>query len=470
MIPRLFAVMVLAGAISPCALGAAEKPIELVLWQGFKFNEVTLLKRQIDDFAHDWQTRHGTSITITAAQVPFPEMINKLKFSALARQTPDLAFVDANAMVPLAFGQIALALDTVSNFPPGGIEGLRPKYVPGAFATNIVSFKGAMHLYGLPAQTNSLVLYYNKKMFSSKAEALRSAGCDPDRAPRDWDEFIKYGKVLTEPAKGLYAFGMNNSLWYTMPFFNEYQVDLVHRRPDGLLEGALKGERAIAAAQRKANFWLRDKVEGGAWREGSLDPDQGFLNEKYAMVLDGPWMIENFRSSGLDFGVALIPKVPMDEARKLGLIDAVADSQSTSVEHLSAGNIGGQNLMVCSRTKHPEAALEFALFFSGEKVQRQWAEELGQIPVYFDAQKNLDLTRFPEIPTFIQQVNLSKPEPPLPYGSSLETEIFNPEFNLLLQGKQSAEQALSRANSHIEKRILKPLNEIEFAERRRRSN
>lgn len=453
--------------------GAENKVVEITLWQGFKFSEVGLLKQQIVEFTNNWNAAHpGQSLVIQADEVPFSDMVAKIKTAAPGRLNPDIAFVDANGILSLVYGGLALPLDTLANFPKEGIDGLRKLYVPGAFDTNVLMFKGEKHLYGLPAQTSTLALFWNKKMFREKAAELKAAGLDPERAPRDWEEFIRYGKVLNDPAKGVAAFGFNNSLWFTMPFLNQYQAEIVKRTPDGKLVADLANPRCEAAINRKVNLFLKDKVEGGAWRDGALDPDQGFANGKYAMELTGPWMIENYRKAGLDFSVALIPRVPLAEAKSLGLVPQDTTDDSTAAQALSAGNIGGQDLVICRRYKEDkdtqeryQAALDFLLFFSSEKVQKEWAEKLGQIPIALGAQKGIDLSKFPEVPTFIAQSNLARPLMPLPYGAAIETEIFNPEINLVLQGKQTTMQALKNIEAGLTRKVLDPVNEAEAAEK-----
>lgn len=441
---------------------ASASPVRLTLWQGFKFKEVALLRENIAEFQKKWNAEHpDRQIQIIESQVPFFDMVQKLRSAALARQVPDIAFVDVNNMVQLIYGGVARPLDTLPNFPVPSIDEFRQQFVPGAYDTNVAVFRGKRHLFGIPAQTTTLALFYNKKMFREKADALRAAGCDPDRPPRDWDEFIRYAKVLTDPTREIYGFGMNGSFWFTMPFFNQYGTEFIARDENGQLRPAIPSPNALAAMERKANFYLRDGIEAGAWRDGALDPDQGFKNSRYAMVLTGPWMIEDFRSSGLDFGVGLIPRVPLWEAKKLNLVPAEATEDSPAVEKLTAGNVGGMNGIVSTSCQHPDIALEFLLFFSSPPIQRRWAEEMGEIPVVLEAQQNLDLSRFPEVPIFIQQINTSKAFPAIPLANIFEPQIFNPEFSLILQRKATPQEALERIARQLEQRILKPVNEAE---------
>lgn len=446
---------------------SSAETIRLTLWQGFKFKEVGLLRENIAEFVARWNAAHPTKkLEIVESQVPFFDMIQKLRSAALARQVPDIAFVDVNNMVPLIYGSVARPLDTLPNFPAPSIDALREKFVPGAFDTNVAVFKGERHLYGIPAQTTTLALFYNKKRFRERAHALRAAGCDPDRPPRDWEEFIRYGKALTEPQRELYGFGMNGSFWFTLPFFNQYGTEFIVRQPDGTLRSAIPNPNALAAIVRKANFYLVDGIEAGAWRDGALDPDQGFKNGRYAMVLTGPWIIEDFRSAGLDFGVALIPRVPLEEAKKLGLVPPDTTPDSPAAAKLTAGNVGGMNGIVSTTCRHPEIALEFLMFFASAPIQRRWAEQMGEIPVLLEAQKNLDLSRFPEVPVFIEQVNTAKAFPAIPLANLFEEQIFNPEFNLVLQRRATPEQALERMARLFEEKILSRVNEAEMIARR----
>src|SRR5690606_20178495 len=98
---------------------------------------------------------------------------------------------------------------------------------------------------------------------------------------------------------------------FNFPLFNMYGVNFVRYDDAGMAVAALNdanGEEALAVLQRIAN----SPVEGKAWQRSALSPDAGFLNKRYAMILTGPWNVENFTNAGLDFDIALIPR-PSDE-------------------------------------------------------------------------------------------------------------------------------------------------------------
>lgn len=459
---KIFAYLLIAvlALISLCAAGDEARPpkeISLQIWEGFKFEEHTLFLEICRQFEKDWQSTKGQVVKITPFRVPFDDMMTKIKTATLARTTPDIGIVDALKVIELAYGDVVISLDTLTNFK-GTLEQEAAQYIPAAIGSNIVNVKGVTHLYGLPAQTTCLALFWNRKLFRRYAEQLRAAGCDPNRAPQDWDEFVQYGKALTHPQDGVYAYAMRNSLWFTMPFLNIYNAKFVEMR-GGKYISVIDSPLARAAIHQTVDLYLVHKIEGGGWKAGAKDPDQGFLNESYAMVLNGPWNVEKFKSSGLDLGLALIPRPSKRQALAAGLLPPDASDDDYNQKIKSSSNVGGQNAVVFATCAYPEIAYEFLKFFTSREVQKLWSEKLGQIPVRLDAQQGLDTSVFPEITTFIEQINLAKPMPPLPLYGTLENDVFNPELDLVLNGKRSVEDALKSIDRSLKDRILKKVNE-----------
>ena len=446
--------------LSLCSTGEnASSPPEIALqiWEGFKFEEHTLFVELCRQFEKDWHAKYGQNLKITPFRVPFDDMMTKIKTATLARTTPDIGIVDALKVIELAYGDVVLPLDTLPNFK-GSLLKEVAQYIPATIGSNMVNVKGVTHLYGLPAQTTCLALFWNRKLFRRYAEQLRAAGCDPNRAPQDWDEFVQYGKALTHPQDGVYAYAMRNSLWFTMPFLNIYNAQFVEMQ-NGKFVSVIDSPLARAAIHQTVDLYLVHKIEGGGWKAGAKDPDQGFLNESYAMVLNGPWNVEKFKSSGLDLGLALIPRPSKRQAIAAGLLPENASDDEYNQKIKSSSNVGGQNAVVFATCAHPDIAYDFLNFFTSREVQKLWSEKLGQIPVCLDAQEGLDTSVFPEITTFIEQINLAKPMPPLPLYGTLENDVFNPEMDLVLNGKRSVEDALKNIDRSLTDKILKKVNE-----------
>ncbi|HDS08634.1 MAG TPA: extracellular solute-binding protein [Firmicutes bacterium] len=410
--------------------------VTITIWENYNNEEHDVFVRIVRDFEDRYNSNNpDIPVFFIVERVPFDGLLPKLKTSAMTKTTPDICRVDIAHVVPLAFGK---ALFDLNQF---GAESLHAKLVPAAINSNIIPIKqpdGTVKAgtYGLPDQTNTTVLFYNKDIFRKRKESLLLSGLDPNRAPRTWEEFIEYSLAINHPEEGVYAFAMNNSLWWTFPFFNTFGAEFISFQ-DGQFITRINEPAAIAALQFKVDLYRRYGVEAGAWQSGALGKEQGFINGKYAMIITGPWMVKTFKNSGIDFGTALIPSGPAG----------------------TSSNVGGTNMVIFKTCKHPEIAYEFLSYLVSEEVQVFWSNELGQIPVVLSAFDKIDTSVFPELGVFMEQMKTAQARPLIPNYDILETDIVNPEMYTALTGEKSVEDALNAAARMIESEILSIMNE-----------
>lgn len=200
---------------------------------------------------------------------------------------------------------------------------------------------------------SSIGLYYNRTMF-------REVGLDPDRPPRTIAELDEYSDRLTvrrgdgsikrsgflpkEP-------GWNPGLWPYMfggSLFDEEK-------------GAVSAD---LAANITAMEWVQSfpKRYGGAMVHsfasgfGSYSsPQDAFLSGKVAMVVQGPWIVNNIKAfrPGLDYGAGPLPVLEsmVDESRPMGMVEC-------------------DMLVIPRGCPHPEEAWEFVRF-----TQLPWVQE-----------------------------------------------------------------------------------------------
>lgn len=419
-------------------LSSREQPNELTIWITYNPQEYDVFKQIAQDFQTEYNKKHGKSLYLNLQRIPYDGLMPRLKYACLANATPDICRIDNAWPLTLAYGKSIIPLDTLPSFNTT-IDELAQEYVPAAIASNIVETKAdngtwEKHLYGIPDQTNCVALFWNKELFRQSATQLRASGLDPDRAPRDWEEFVKYAQILTIKDKKQYGFGMFNSLWWSMPFFNTFGTEFVRKDANGKYICTLDEQPAQQALQFMTDLYLKYGVEAGAWRTGSINPEQGFLNGKYAMILSGPWNLKRF--SNIDFGVSLVPAGPAG----------------------TSSNVGGQNLVVFRTCKNPTAALEFLRYFSSEPVQIRWSESLGQIPVNIKAFDKINLSERPQLAVFMEQLKTAKATPKIPRMDVLEEKVVGPALQLAMQGDKSVEQALKDSTKEINKDFLSLLN------------
>jgi ABC-type glycerol-3-phosphate transport system substrate-binding protein len=383
----------------------ADGRTRLVFWHTYNDKEEAILKEVIAD----WE-KANPEWKIRAVTIPFQGHQAKLRTSLTVGRGPDMARVDWSFVCELARKNAVASLESF------GFDKIKDDYLPAPRDTNFIDGS----FYGLPDQTTGLAMFYNKAMF-------RVAGLDPEMPPKTWDEFIEQGKKLSNPASSTYAFGMENTLWWSLPFFNVYGAKIVS--PDGKT-CLLDSPEAIAAMELKADLFLKHKIEAGAWRAGSITPEQGFINGRYAMIFMGPWNLAKFVDSKLDFGVGLIPAGP----------------KGTST------NVGGTNVVIFKHGKHQVACYKFLTYFTSPEVQAKWCKTLNQIPVNVRA---YDLVKFEDknLSSFMEQMKHAVSNPIVTNYSDLE-DIINPEMETVLTGQKTAAEALRNAARRIEEKVL----------------
>ena len=68
-------------------------------------------------------------------------------------------------------------------------------------------------LYGLPNGTQTMVMYYNKKMFDDAGIAYPKDGWT-------WDEFSDAAKKLTKADGSVYGYGLSSSYFQLTPWWS----------------------------------------------------------------------------------------------------------------------------------------------------------------------------------------------------------------------------------------------------------
>jgi ABC-type glycerol-3-phosphate transport system substrate-binding protein len=396
---RYFVVAVSVAVLlaASCAKEQKQEGVVITVWETYNTEERAVFLSLVDEF-----NAANPGIKIEAVNIPFDGLEPKILTSLATQTAPDVARVDVSFLPKIA---IRGALQPLDDY---GVGSIKSEIRPVALSSCIVDGK----TYGLPDQVNGLCLFYNAGLF-------KAAGLDPQDPPDTWEEFVDYAKKLTDKDKGVFGFGMRNSLWWSLPFIYSFGGDLLS--PD-MTRCALADEPAVAGFQFKVDLYSKYGVEGGAWRSGGIRDDMGFQSAKYAMVFSGPWAVKGLEQAGIDFGVGLIPSGPAGHAT----------------------NVGGNDLVVFSTCPHPREAAKFLMFIASKDVQARWASELGQIPVNILADSLIDLDKHPYLKVFMEQMQYAKARPQIGSYPEIENDV-NPEMQAALDGEKSVEAAMQAA-------------------------
>lgn len=324
------------------------------------------------------------------------------------------------------------------------------------------------HVYGIPTGADNRVLYYNTDVFKAKAEQLRAAGLDPNRAPQTWSETLAYSKVLTEFNKdgSLKVAGFMPNYGNSWLYIYAFQLNTNFLTPDGRKctldtpesEEALKfmqdGYNLIGGYQAAKNF-----ESGFLGKEN--DP---FIIGKVAMKIDGDWIDSSLSRYGpnLHFATAPAP-VPDDRFHQVGRFANEKDKFITWV--------GGYSLAIPRGAHNVQDAWEFIKFATSikgwqvqDETQRTWDRHLGRtyIPRQI-ANREANEWQFtalaPADPRFAGSVKTHKDmmpfgriRPPTMVGSLLWQEHVK-ATDAALYGAVSIHDALSAGQATVQREL-----------------
>jgi len=226
------------------------------------------------------------------------------------------------------------------------LEGIIPRsfldqFFPGALAGATV--KG--RLWGVPDNYgNHLMLIYNKQLVNA--------------VPNDTDGWVAQLKTLTDPARGQYGlvYDLKDPFWL-IPWLGGFGGWLL----DEAGHPTLATEPMVEALQFLQDLKLVHRV---------VPPDanydsayQMFRSGKAAYVIDGVWNLDRYGGAGVDFGVAVLPKVS-----PTGLFPSPLTL--------------GKYWFVSKDAKGPQldAAVKFMEFMTSASAQEMWTAKAGRLP------------------------------------------------------------------------------------------
>jgi len=396
------------------SLFAAKK--EIVFWHSYSTDsgEYKLLTEVI---IPNFEKLHP-DVKIVEMQIPYDEMRQRLIAATAAGQLPDVMRMDIIWVPQFAETQVLVAID--EEFPED-FKALKDKFFEGPLST--CYWKG--HYYGLPLDTNTRVLLWNRKLFEE--EGLK-------HPPRTMDEFIEYIKKLTKDRDGDgiidqwgYAdYGLGP--WNTIPWI--YSMGGAILDPtNSKAEGYVNSPESVKALETFVNLYregcIADTVIGG----GNIGTFEGYAEGVYAMIIAGPWSWSIIKAQYPDAEInySLFP------AGKEG---------SRSV-------VGGEDIVIFNTTKHLQEAWEFAKYMVSEEVQREFTK-IGQISALKAIVDDPVVMNHPYLKVFLEQLKTAVARPPHP-GWNQINDIMQQAWEEAVMGSMSPKEALDWAAEEIGK-------------------
>ncbi len=291
-------------------------------------------------------------------------------------------------------------------------DAIKAAVFPGPLSTN--AWKG--HYYGLPMDTNTQVLLWNKDEFAA-------AGIT--EAPKTLEEFAADACKLSDKTKEQYGFAEGGTyFWAPAPVFYAMGGQVVDDQMT-TATGYINGKASVAAFQM-----LKDLYDKGCMSPnllgGGIATDAGHGTGKYAMIIDGPWMVDKYKQTYPDFKINFAP------------IPAGTDGQTSSV-------VGGEDVVIFDSAKDKAAAATWIAYLMSPEAQKMMAE-VGVMPTLSSLVGDKDLPEY--FPVFMEQLKTAKARVPHPSWQKMDDAI-NQAYQHILRGDMTVQAALDQAADEI---------------------
>lgn len=348
-------------------------------------------------------------VTVKAQALPYDDLRQKLLTSIAGGETPDLVRADIIWVPEFAdLGALAQLDTAMSDF-----NKVKDQVYPGPMATN--SYKG--HYYGLPLDTNTRVLIYNKDLFQSAG--ISDAPKTLDEFKADCDKIKALGKADTY----CYAEG-GTGTWSVLPWIWSAGGDITnadYTKATGYLNG-----KATVDAVTMLRDMLKNKTLSPSILGNGLATSDAIGKAQAGTILDGPWMPPIFTKQfpDLKFGMAPVP--------------AGAGG--------SASVVGGEDIVMFDKSQNKEAAMAFMRYMLTEEPQLALGK-VGQMPVLKSLSGNKDLPDYYAV--FQKQLETAKARTPSPAWPKIDETITNAVLEVM-KGEKEPQAALDAAAATVD--------------------
>lgn len=383
------------------------------------------LTKVIDGYVAKFEEANPDIDVVPVYSGNYNDTTTKSLTAARSGNPPAVAVLLATDIFTLIDEDVIVPIDTfVTADDQAWIDGFMPAFLASAEVDG--------HLWAVPFQRSTAVLYWNK-------EAFAKAGLDPEKYPKTWDEMVEYGKAIMDQGEpGQWGVGIPGNVGSAQWLFGALAAQNGARlaNEEGT-ETYLTDPKVVEALQ----FWVDLSKKYGVHPDGIQEwgtTPSDFLEGRLAMIWTSTGNLTNLRNNAtFDFGLAPYPGNP----------------EPASV-------LGGGNLYIFKDVSEEQqkAAFEFVKFLTSDEILADWSIQTGYVAPRDGSWKTDALMAYTEeVPAALvarDQIPVSVPEFST-HENARTTKVLNDALSAALTGAKTPEQALSDAQAEID-RILKP--------------
>ncbi|NLD56332.1 MAG: ABC transporter substrate-binding protein [Burkholderiaceae bacterium] len=374
--------------------------------------------KTIDQLASDFEKDHPGIRVKPIYSGTYQESIVKAMTAAKSGKPPHIAVLLSTDMFSLIDEDAIVPIDTLAG------SAQDRKWLEGFYDAFMMNSRTGGHVWGVPFQRSTIVLYWNKNLF-------KEAGLDPEKGPQDWAEMVEFARKLTKTDAG-----GNVSQWgVTIPSsgFPYWLFQGLTTPNDVILMNEAGNETyfdkpgAVEALQYWVDLSAKHKVMPGGVIEWGTTP-KDFLEQKSAMIWTTTGNLTNIRNnSSFPFGVAMLPA-----SKRRG------------------SPTGGGNFYVFKQTSEAEkkASLAFMKWMTSPERAAQWSIATGYVAVRPDAWETEAMKKYvAEVPAALvarDQLEFSVAELST-HENQRVTKALNDALQAALTGAKQPGPALAEA-------------------------
>jgi sn-glycerol 3-phosphate transport system substrate-binding protein len=375
------------------------------------------IARIIDKYIADFQ-RESSGIKVAPIYAgSYRETLTKTQ-SALKRETgPQMAVLLATDVFALIDEELILPFDSLTRNAEDKV------WLSSFYPAFLKNGQIGGHLWSIPFQRSTIVLYWNKTAFGS-------VGLDPERPPQNWQEHAEFASQLTKAKAG------KVERWGTQipsSGFPYWSFQALATQAGGTLCNAagVVTDFAGSPCVKALRYWILLNTEYHAHPPGIVEwgtTPRDFLEQKAAMVWTTTDHLTNIRNTAkFPFGVAMLP----------------AGKQRGSPT-------GGGNFYLFKTATEPQrqACLRLLRWITSRERAARWGIDTGYIATRPDAWDTAAMrdhvSNFPPAAVARNQLRLAVPELST-HENHRVTKALDDALQAALVGLRDPEQALEQA-------------------------
>ncbi|MDD2971326.1 MAG: sugar ABC transporter substrate-binding protein [Lachnospiraceae bacterium] len=348
---------------------------------------ITIMQANSPDKAYfdkmgDAFTAKHPNIKVEVIAVPYDNFDSKLQTLVASGNAPDIT-THVQAMGFMDFYSKDMLLDLSPYIAESGFDYKEAGIPENVMESSMMDGK----IYGIPLNTFTSVLVYNKDIFD--AAGVEYPPSDYEDKSWTYDKMVEMAKKLTSGEEGNKTYGLLWNWSGTTPaqdpqYFGSNMFNMDEENPAYAKSCNMKTTGVISAYQKMADLAFVEGISPSPAIQQAMagtNDSEPFLSGRIAMAIEGGWILNGLNELPFKTGVAAIP---------IGADENVRDVLYTDP------------YFVMKDSKHPKEAFEFIKFMAGKEMQEQMIKDsegnppastlaLGTYYTYFEGVDRQDL-------------------------------------------------------------------------------